>query len=1362
MAGDGSLAGTHPIQFPQGFAADGFQTTILGVAGGAGDNFALTTGGLASGASAPLAGSYEITLGISHDGGFLGTLAAVVSARVGGYGEIDEADGIPAGALSASLRVAAGYEGEVHRVAAGGADVELLAGVLPQRFAARGDGGALAFDLVEALGSLGSAVLTATVTQRQGDVFADVTVVVSVSALSAPVGLDLTLSSGRATLGATVTLLRIPEASNTYLDFAEHSDDSDSFTVDNDGTDRGAVVLSRSLGAGSEVGATVALYPGAFPELANFIGTVYYPLRLRVFGELTPAGAFPDDGGTLSYLAASGFEGTVAALGVLAESGVSLTFPQEARADFDARTDFGYDYEANELLRESPFPGDRGATVILTLLAERDGYIPVVTVSVAVEMSAFSFAGATATVPDGATGAVYDLNEIDFVFGAVLRREAGSSGSLALSEEGIVSATEALSPSGSRHTLVASAESSQFLGRASLSVVVEVADFPVRRGLRYQSHSGECSALGAGWRLPNLTEAAGFLFDSASGAVDVRAAKDVAASGLADDAAATLAMFPRGGGDAARLEGVGVEADFGARKANEGEVFAAGVRVGGLGDAEVYVSEEGDGTGRYCVFPADAGVYSQPADPAHLCLLTNGNIGECGAALQFPGAEAGAAVEVLVRAARLEIGGGAAHSGRVREDYEITLAGVEGGAGLFGAEARGAAAGGFLTVRISLLRDLAAGETASGTLRVEPETGLAREFAVLFDSAGLVRRGLRFQRLSPADVSAGESCDSLGSGWRLPNIAEAAGLFMGGSALTVYKRPRASIAGLGFGGSASGARVEFPGFGPDDAPDLDAAGLAILTDKFGLAARTGTAGAVALTRASEVGPVGRTEGLAAQVVDSPDVYCVRPNSQHYIQPTDPAGVCLLPDCEGSVLLESGAAGSGATVTLAAWRYDSSGAAATISEEFEIGLRHSAGAVLDLEFLTLAGDVVRGVLTVSLSPSVDIPAQGVADYLATPEVGIDARIRFETPAASYAPFGIRLREPGEVFDASYSETDYGGPIFPERTTQLEYLGARRGLHYVRSTGTLDDAYAFTVCERGGAGWRPPSIGELAGLFADASEGFLTVDEGRAYRFDDNILRGAREGTRIPLPGASSVEIPALSGEGAVLAHYADAIHNRPGNAVRNGALQAYRVLPDAGSGVRISLVWPSAEEDGAERRGVCVLPVSEAYQRPSRLARPKVYNPGAAGSAVFDRAVEGGGVFHEFLAAQVRHERNRSGPGFVDGRIDEALVVLLEGGAGVNFAAAVSERDGEGYRTVGLSQARPLVAGEYEATLAMPPVVGDVATSLAVAVSVPGWVPEELRVEGYVAEGRADSAGGGGEGLRFDSDAGGGAGGRCWG
>ena len=141
LAGDGSLAGTHPIRFPEGFSADGFRTTILGVAGGSGDNFALTTGGLGSGSSAPLAGSYEITLGISHDDGFLGTLAAVVSARVGGYGEIDDADGIPAGALSASLRVAAGYEGEVHRVAAGGADVELLAGVLPQGLRRGGTGG---------------------------------------------------------------------------------------------------------------------------------------------------------------------------------------------------------------------------------------------------------------------------------------------------------------------------------------------------------------------------------------------------------------------------------------------------------------------------------------------------------------------------------------------------------------------------------------------------------------------------------------------------------------------------------------------------------------------------------------------------------------------------------------------------------------------------------------------------------------------------------------------------------------------------------------------------------------------------------------------------------------------------------------------------------------------------------------------------------------------------------------------------------------------------------------------------------------------------------------------------------------------
>ena len=1335
---EGAFSGAaHPILYPQGFAAEGYQTEILGVSGGETDNFALTVGGLVVGENAPAAGEYEITLGISHSG-FLGTLAAAVSARalVGEYGDIDDGDEVQPSALSVLARVAPLYAGEVHRIAAAGSNVELLPPSVPQGFAARGEGsGALAFFLTAPLGSSGVAALTATVTQVSGSVFEDVTVVVSLTALASPRELDLTLSAAEAEVGALVTMLRIPDVSNIYLDFAEHSDSSDSFTVDNDGTDKGAVLLSRELAAGADVGYTVAISPDRnFADLANFVGTLYYPLRLRVAGILTPALALPDSGNTISFRAAAGFAGTVVSFAERAGVDVALSFPDDARAAFDARSDFGYDYAANALIRKSPFPADGRETVILTLLAERVNYLPLtVEVPVTVAMEAFSLAGATVTVAEGMAGPVYDLNSIES--GADFRREPGSSPALTLSALGIVSALEPLRPVGLRRTIfVSAARPDRFLGRVNFSLVAEVGNIPVRRGLRYQAHSGACPALGTGWRMPNLAEAAGFLFDPADDLVGVRAQEDVIFSGLSDSVAATLALTPKAAGDEEKLDGVWLEADFAGRNVGEINAFRAAIRADGAGTGGVVVlPETGDATTRYCVTPVDAGSYVQPADPAHLCLLTDGDPSACGRTAQFPGAQTGEVFNVLIRAARLLPGAGATYSGTVRADYAISLASLAGPEGLFGAEAAGPAADGVLTIRVSLLRNLSFGEVAAGTLRVAPQAGLARDFSALFNVSGFTRRGLRFQRLEPADVRAGETCDSLGSDWRLPNLTEAAGLFMDGFQLTVHARSGSRIPGISTAPNvAVGAQVGLV-FGLDNAPALDATGLTLATDMFGRASSSGRVGPLALARASEVSGISATQGLAAVAADNPEVYCVRPGTQFYGQPQDPAAVCLLPDCASSLRLSGRTADTTATVTIFAWRYDSTGATVSVTSPFRIDLRHSSGVEMESAVVSSGDGVIRGALTVSLSPREDRAQLETADYLIVPHAGQTADFRFEFPADSYAPFGGQERAPGDVFGVTYPRDDYGAIIFtfPREVVNLTYLGARRGLHYVRSLGSLDDRYVFTVCETGGPGWRPPSLGELGALFADADEGFLTDDESRSSRFENGILRGARRGTRIPFPSASSPEIPAVSG-GDALAHYADAIQNRPGTG-RHGALQAFRILEDSGAGVQLSLTWPSAGT--VERRAVCVLPLSEEYQPPARLAQAQVYDRAAAQSATFFRKVSGAEAFHQFQIAPVRHARNRNGPGFSNQRLDQAMTVLLKGGAGL-FAATVSEPDDLELRTVRVSQTRPLVAGQHTLTLEMPPAVGGVTVSLTVSVWIPGWLRGVLEFSGYVAGGAA--------------------------
>ena len=575
----------------------------------------------------------------------------------------------------------------------------------------------------------------------------------------------------------------------------------------------------------------------------------------------------------------------------------------------------------------------------------------------------------------------------------------------------------------------------------------------------------------------------------------------------------------------------------------------------------------------------------------------------------------------------------------------------------------------------------------SATLRVTPETGRATDLIVEF-AQGSVRRGLRFQQLA-----AGGSCSALGTGWRLPNFAEASGLLWDGNDVTLRTGARVEAPGL----SGSELALSLPAAGSEDSPAL--ALDAVQTDLIGLDALAGNAAAqVAAVRTT----VGATIGITGAAGDSSaQVVCVRPDDESsYAQPADPAGVCLLPDCAAFGAL-NGAAGAATTVTLLAWRYDSTGQTVSAGDGYDLNLR-ALGDVAANEIGSADGRLTAELV----APPEGVAVGETAAFELSPEFGAVATLRFGPALA----FGDAELIGGESAFASVAE------VFPPRVA-VEYLGARRGLTYVRSSSALANDAVFALCRAGGEGWRAPGIGELAGLFADGDEGRLT-DSGDvgvgATVYANDILPGARRGVRIPFAAALAEDAAALSDGG--VSHYADAVQ-------ADGRAQAFRVLTADGGAVQVSLSLD-------EGRGVCVL-AADGYARPAALSGTEVLDADVAGSAELERRTFGGEVFHRVGVSVWRNAQGETGVVREDSQV--SLSAELSGAAASLFAAAVSGPNVDGVLNVEISQSRPLVYGERALTLALFPPVGITAT-LLMTVSVPEWTP--LSAEVYAAEGFA--------------------------
>ena len=410
----------------------------------------------------------------------------------------------------------------------------------------------------------------------------------------------------------------------------------------------------------------------------------------------------------------------------------------------------------------------------------------------------------------------------------------------------------------------------------------------------------------------------------------------------------------------------------------------------------------------------------------------------------------------------------------------------------------------------------------------------------------------------------------------------------------------------------------------------------IQTDLIGLDALAGdAAGQVAAVRTT----VGATIGITGEtgVSSKRKLVCVRPDdSGSYVQPADPAGVCLLPDCAEFGVLD-GAANARTTVTMVAWRYDSTGRTVSAGEGYDLNLQ-ALGDVAVNEI-----GAADGRLTAELvAPAEGVAVGETAGFELSPEFGAAATLRFGPALA----FGGAALVGGRSAAVPLAANDYGGGRFPAEV-EVEYLGARRGLTYVRSASALANDSVFALCRAGGEGWRVPGIGELAGLFADGGAGYLT-DSGAAGAeatvYANDILPGARRGALIPFAAGLASDGAAVSDGG--VSHYADAVQG-------DGRAQAFRVLTADGGGVLVSL----SLDDG---RGVCVL-AGDGYERPAVLAGAEVLDLAGAGSAEFERGTDGDGGVSSCWCFGLAERARRVG-GCSDGRGGFAFGGV-EGGGG---------------------------------------------------------------------------------------------------
>ena len=1188
----------HQMRFPPNFAAADFTVDILEVGnGGSPDSFAFENGGIIASANLPpRPGAYRLSLGIRHPG-FLGTLRTSLPVLAGELGSVDQG-GIPPAQRAFSVTVSPFFTGEFYRVNAINPSVRLLPSPPPPGFALvtviseqpvtlR----QVAFHLTASLGSSGDAAITATIAQLLDKVFQNATIAVSLTALPAPPPALASVVAALSSQGKAVATLKLPGFDVGDLRFKEVADDEDLFYSDPENMPEKIRLMYPPV-AGS-YGLTTAIWS----DSRAFLGTVYYPLRLEVYDPSIPP---PPDPTTpldvvhffVQFIAAAGFAGTLMVFSP-PDPAETYRFPAAARAAFDARTDYGYDYAANALTLKTALAPGLQQGFYITLIASRAGKD--------VRRDVFFMAiqspddvGGTQSVPPGFFGIVRNLGA-GRLAGALFTRDPSSSPSLLLSNSGEVSVppSSPLTLAGTSHTLIAQAAGGALLGTAQISLTVTVSD-RTRRGLLYQplGAASSCESLGTGWRTPNLAEAAGLLFDGAT--VRVHGIGGTAWPGFPSNSQVDIPLSNLPETDMHRLnlsvDSRGLDTTYTA----QGQRLR--IRKNPVGQANVRLHSGVEGLSPHCVVPATLG-YVPPSDPAAVCFAAADGL-RCSNQSNVSiatGGRVGDAAIVTILAAR---GTGLSRLA-AEEGFDVSLLSVE-PSSLFSAAPVGRFQNGRLAVRVELLTTLPPGETAQATLRLAPKVGAAKNLIVKFFPAA-VRRGLLYRPLQDAP-----SCESLGGGWRTPNLAEAAGLLFDGATVRVH-----GIGGAAWPGFPPNSQVDIP---LSNLPETDMHRLNLPVDSRGLDTTYTALGQRLRIRKN---PVGQANVRLHSGIEGLAPHCVLPAAPNYAPPSDPAAVCFA-DANGcsnnrrtfSIATATGRAGAVATVMILAARGDDWSSPAT-EEGFYVSLL-SAGPSDAFSASPVGRQNGRLSVRVSLLKNLAPGENALGELRLIPKVGAATTltVKFFRPVMFAGhPLGVN-----SAVNISLSANDFGDAFLSPLSVQARYLGVRRGLHYVRTPRAVSSSNVFSVCKAGGegeSGWRLPYIGELAGVFSDSDSRFGTMtDSGRQRSVYDRIiyLAGARRpqaerpGTRMEIPPKVAGDSPLAPAADVASAHYADAIHRV------DGSPQAFHIVTEDDGRVQISLAFRGKDKTSGLFRVICVRPAADNYQPRPRLLETRIIRP----------------------------------------------------------------------------------------------------------------------------------------------------------
>ena len=599
--------------------------------------------------------------------------------------------------------------------------------------------------------------------------------------------------------------------------------------------------------------------------------------------------------------------------------------------------------------------------------------------------------------------------------------------------------------------------------------------------LRGEDAAAVCDA--AGWRLPNVAEAAGILSGESA-----RLSGEAGPLGWADGLVVPLSPSSLG----AAVSGFGV---WTSARGLDGSRFAMALGADGL--------ESADAGRAVCVLES-----ALVSSPDLLGAYAGAGVGRMAWNLAAqtisitPAADADptAFLTVNARAWRTDASGNLALA---EEGLTATLAGPAGwflrevgfGRWVAGGSQGALSSGGMATLSVSFAPEF--GGAAVGLLHVDLSSVTAEAPLLVGEATALdgltmtllgERRGLTvLMGIAEADVSdVGSSCSLAGAGWRAPGAAEAAGLYASGGAVGFA---RSTVPGYGAGRNVLLAAERAGDFSPL-LLRRDLRGLGMETsvrDADGFATRVapGVAGYAFAT-----GAAGRR--LAACVLET-DGY-VAPEDGfglRYVVPSSAATIYAGDGAAASLALTLAGVGGAAEFYAEFWRRDEKGEAKFYRRATLINVAAIQREVVGVDSLA------NGGVRVSLAAA---PGSGSAlgwDVLLGDGLSAEgfARMVIDTGGVRFG--GADLRLGGEALGAVYH-------------------GRRRGLDFMIGRAVASAGEAEVLCAAGSsAGW------EWRGAGIAESVGVLTESDSMTLAGAGSVL-GWESGVSATLAGLSGEE------------------------------------------------------------------------------------------------------------------------------------------------------------------------------------------------------------------------------------------------